>query len=92
MILLLSFIVPEDNKNLFGTKIHKKGIISTKQFLKDSLISNYIFITRPKEIFTKFKLSEKQHNKIIQDISKNPIKALNSESHKAHILDENIKT
>jgi len=63
-----------------NTKIHMKGTVSSIQEIADPFITEFMFITRPNEIFESTILSQRQTDKISETILKNIPRTLASQS------------
>lgn len=81
-IVIISGLKPYELPKMTDIIIHKKGILSTIQHLRNNFINEFIFITRPNEAFSASNISDIQKNKIATDIT-NRIKTA---EHKQDIL------
>lgn len=69
-IIILSTITPSKLKGIKGGIIKKRGIVMTAQKLINPNINEFIFITRPNEVYSNYSLSEKQKKIIDRDTEK----------------------
>ena len=90
-IALITSLLPPKLSKMSTTSVHKKGHISTNQEFRNTDITEFIFIDRPKEASENVKYSDKQKKKISETIEKDPQRAMNSLSAKTQASGELMK-
>lgn len=79
-IVFFTSLEPPTLKGNGDSRLHLRGTIKTGQLLRYTSLNEFIFITRPNQLFSREPISDKQHAKISDDMLANPEKALNSPS------------
>jgi len=90
-IAFFSTILPSSLANSNDSKVTLKGTLKTAQHLKNERINSFSFIKRPNEVFSNYKISDKQSEKIKKDIIKDPDRAAHSMSFYAAYGDSLMK-
>ena len=79
-IVLISTIIPEKLDDMDDTSVKLQGKIKTVQSLRNHMVNDFIFITRPNECFERYNISDKQDKLINDDIKRKIPKAKNLNS------------
>jgi len=78
--VLISTIIPEKLDDMDDTSVKLQGKIKTVQSLRNHMVNDFIFITRPNECFERYNISDKQDKLINDDIKRKIPKAKNLNS------------
>lgn len=71
-IAFFTSIIPMQRKKVADIRIQKRGKIKTAQHFDNRELAEFVFITRPNEVFERYDLSNIQSTKIINEIRNNP--------------------
>ena len=82
---------PRKLKGNSDSRVHMRGRIRTGQKLSHTGLNNFIFITRPNDVFSRESISDKQNTKISEEIVKNPVHTMKSLSFHAYEADVSMQ-
>ena len=69
---------PDPLPNSHSTRVRMRGVLTTAQRLRNTDLTEFVFITRPNEALTRIKMSDKQKEKVAETYRKNLDRAAKS--------------
>lgn len=68
-LVILSSLIPNQFSKMNDCLLRKKSVLKTAQNLQNSILNEFVFITRPNEVMPLMKYSSKQKQKISNDFT-----------------------